>query len=345
MPFATSFLTSHLPLAAAPPPPKVFAAMYPLNDPRRKVIVAFTRMFNAMGDRTAFHRLLRRHLTQDCQWSNRYVGRQNPYGPMSVRLDGITAIGEYYDTAARLSPDMVQHLQASDVLLRGDGSAVIVSQSLLLGTKIFRAQVEGCQHVEVNRDGEAVASASAPASSDTSAASSGSLRWKDAEDASLGSGSGSGSGWELDEEDRDIDELLGDQLRRIDLADRALVDGEQRLVVAALNLTVAVLHAPRGRQGVQGPRAAHGRAAAVRRQVTRRRRHCVSPDLLSPSPSPSPPPPLPLRHPLSLSRVPVASVTFNVSLCRPQPQSPSAVHRSSFTVHSTATSRTRHWPQ
>lgn len=218
--------------------------MYPLNDPRRKLIAAFTRMFNAMGDRAAFHRLLRRHLTPDCQWSNRYVGRHNPYGPQSVRLDGTTAIGEYYDTAARLSPDMVQHLQASDVLLRSDGSAVVVSQSLVFGTKIFRAQTEGCAHVEVNRRGEAVASAS-PATS--SATSSGSERWRDAEDSSLGSasasGSGAGAGWELDEDDDvDIDELLGDQLRRIDLADRALVVGEQRLVVAALNLTVAYAH-------------------------------------------------------------------------------------------------------
>jgi hypothetical protein len=63
----------------------------------------------------------------------------------------------------------------------------------------------------------------------------------------------------------DIDEQLDDQLHRIDLVERTLIVGEQRLDEGALNLMVPAC-ARRSPPTINAP-AAHGCAAATRRHV------------------------------------------------------------------------------
>lgn len=130
--------------------------MFPPEDPRRKMGVACLKAGNMMGDREAFNRMLHKYFCQNVQWENRYVGTKNPYGPQSVRLDGLDAVAQYYDTVAFLIPDVVNHFQGCDIILRPDGSAIIVVQHLSYGTKMFRSQTESCAHVVVDKEGQAM---------------------------------------------------------------------------------------------------------------------------------------------------------------------------------------------
>lgn len=130
--------------------------MFPPEDPRRKMGVACLKAGNMMGDREAFNRMLHKYFCQNVQWENRYVGSKNPYGPQSVRLDGLDAVARYYDTVAFLIPDVVNHFQGCDIILRPDGSAIIVVQHLSYGTKMFRSQTESCAHVVVDKEGQAM---------------------------------------------------------------------------------------------------------------------------------------------------------------------------------------------
>lgn len=231
-----------------PPSSLVRAQIYPPTDPRRKVASSFIRMYNTMGDPAAWRRHLRRHITADCQWENRYVGRHNPYGPMYAQLDGIDAICKYYDTAARLSPDMVNHMQASDVLLRSDGRAIVILQSFVFGTKVFQSQTEGHQQVVVSREGEAVAInpiGSTAMTSDSSLSETASTHAAEttATSSSIGTTEVDRCLYEEEYEDessisRDMEDILSGQLQNIDLTQRVLMPGEKQMVVAALNLGI-----------------------------------------------------------------------------------------------------------
>jgi hypothetical protein len=152
---SSSFLFSEFDVPSPELLPSV-SHLLPEDDPRRKISRVFNKAFNTMGDRDAFKRLLMKYAEPTCRWENRHIGKIHPIGPKRVEMNGIDAAAQYFDTVIGLLPDVVFHLQGSDILLKPDGSAVIVVQTYMYGTKLFRAQTDECEHIIVDSSGHAM---------------------------------------------------------------------------------------------------------------------------------------------------------------------------------------------
>jgi hypothetical protein len=108
----------------------------PPEDLRLRLASIFADGYNTQT-KSVLKDLLQTYCYENCLAIYKYIGNENPYGAKYVELQGIEAIGNYWELVFCAIPDSVYDLEETKVRVLRNHHSAIVAKFIFSGTKMF----------------------------------------------------------------------------------------------------------------------------------------------------------------------------------------------------------------
>jgi hypothetical protein len=115
---------------------KAARSSLPADDLRLRLASIFADGYNTQT-KSVLMDILRTYCYDNCLAVYKYIGNENPYGGKYVELQGIEAIGNYWELLFCAIPDSVYDIEETKVRILRNHHSAIVAKFIFTGTKMF----------------------------------------------------------------------------------------------------------------------------------------------------------------------------------------------------------------
>lgn len=136
---------------------KAARSSLPADDLRLRLVTIFADGYNTQT-KSVLMDILQTYCHENCLAVHKYIGNENPYGAKYIELQGIEAIGSYWELLFCAIPDSVYDVEETKVRILRNHHSAIVAKFVFTGTKMYSMSSDEYESIVYTDDQEATVS-------------------------------------------------------------------------------------------------------------------------------------------------------------------------------------------
>lgn len=130
---------------------KAARSALPADDLRLRLASIFADGYNTQT-KSVLMDILRTYCYENCLAVYKFIGNENPYGAKYIELQGIEAIGNYWELLFCAIPDSVYDVEETKVRILRNHHSAIVAKFIFTGTKMFSMSSDEFESIVYTND-------------------------------------------------------------------------------------------------------------------------------------------------------------------------------------------------